>query len=151
MQERGEILFQDIIDGASTKHWILKCLNHYTNEIPTQKVLAYSLTEFTNNKGIITKYQPIDDIYLFSEQIKYNFDIKSELDGTHGGIWIEPIVFNISNIIAGRCNYERMLLYIIGHNNDHTLDSSLLTAKENLSLIITHWRQVRGLIVKQNI
>lgn len=148
MQERGEILFQDIIDGASTKHWILKCLNHYTNEIPTQKVLAYSLTEFTNNKGIITKYQPIDDIYLFSEQIKYNFDIKSELDGTHGGIWIEPIVFNISNIIAGRCNYERMLLYIIDHNNDHTLDSSLLTAKENLSLIITHWRQVRGLIVK---
>lgn len=148
MQERGEIHFQDIIDGASTKYWILKCLDHYISEIPTQEVLNYSLAEFTNNNGTLTKYQPIDNIYLFSEQIKYNFDIKNELDGTHGGIWIEPIVFNISNIIAGRCNYERMLHYIIEHNNDHSLDSSLLAARDNLSLIITHWRQVRGLIVK---
>lgn len=140
-QQNAKLTFADLSAGNNGKYWLIRCLPEYEKDIDVEEVFHYSISKLKRNSE---ELQDILDIYRLAEAMRKDFDFKNEIDNTHGGIWIEPIIFNIGGIMADRANYARLLDYIVEQRED----SNIKRAKENMDKIALDWNQIRGLLIK---
>lgn len=140
-QQNVELSFEDLLQGNNGKYWQIRCLPDYEKEIDIEEVINYSLNKLKRNTEQVMDVQ---DIRRLVEAMKKNFDLKNEIDNKHGGIWIEPIVFNIGGVMADRTNYVRLLNYLLEQKEDY----NIRRAKENMEKVALEWNQIRGMLMK---
>lgn len=133
--------FEDLLAGNNGKYWLIRCLPEYEKEIDIDEVIHYSLEKLKRNTNEI---KDIQDIRRLAAAMRQSFDLKYEIDNTHGGIWVEPIIFNIGGVVSDRTNYTRLLNYLLEQKED----VNIRRVKENMEKISLEWNQIRGLLIK---
>ncbi len=133
--------FDDLLNGNNGKYWTIRCLPDYDKEIDVEEVFNYSINKLKRNTQ---ELKDIQDIMRLADAMRQGFDLKKEIDNTHGGIWIEPIIFNLGGIMADRANFVRLIDFILEQKEDY----NIRRVKENMEKITLEWNQIRGMLLK---
>ncbi len=140
-QKDSEISFEDFLAGNNGKYWIFSSLPEYTEEVDIEEMVQYCLRKLRRNTN---EWKDIEDIRRLGIAMKEDFDLEKEINDLHGGIWVEPIIFNISGILADRLDFARLLSYILEQNKD----ANLIQVKEHMDKAADSWNQIRGMLIK---
>ena len=139
--KNAELSFEDFLLGNNGKYWIFSCVPEYEKKVDVEEMIQYCLRKLRRNTD---ELKDIQDIRRFADAMEKNFNLKREIDNKHGGIWIEPIIFNIGGILADRLDYSRLLTYVLEQKEDE----NLLLVKEQMDKMALAWNQIRGMLIK---
>ena len=140
-QACAELTFDDFLAGNNGKYWVFTCLEDYEEQVDVEEVVQYTLQKLRRGTN---EFKDIEDIRRLAQAMKEEFNLKLEVDNQHGGIWLEPIIFNLGGIMADRSDYASMMGYILEQRED----SSLRLVKENMDKLALMWNQIKVMLLK---
>lgn len=141
MQEKAVLPIDDFKNGCNDTCITLECLNTYEEKIDWQEALGYSINKL--RRGANT-FRVFDDMRRFSREVRESLVIREEIKVKYGDIWVEPLIFEISELVGDRMNYSRALNYMADKENVPELKN----ISDRLKQIVREWEGIRGMIVK---